>query len=135
MSEQKRIIVFDGYCNFCSRSVLFIIKRDRDARFLFTPSQSPVGKKILAENGIAGMEAHSIILIESDRFYRKSEAALRITRRLDGIWPVFYAFIILPRGVRDFIYDRVARNRYRIFGTREKCFLPSGNIAERFLRE
>ena len=133
MSEQKGIIVFDGYCNFCSRSVLFTIKRDKHARFLFTASQSPAGQKVLVRYGISGLEAHSIILIESDRVYQKSDAALRIIRRLNGIWPVFYTFIILPRGVRDFLYDRIARNRYRIFGTREKCFIPDRALEERFL--
>ena len=133
MNGQKGIIVFDGYCNFCSRSVMFTIKRDRHTRFLFTPSQGPGGQKILVEHGISGLEAHSIILIESDRVFRKSDAALRIIRQLSGIWPVFYAFILLPRGIRDFFYDRIARNRYRIFGTREKCFIPTRALEDRFL--
>jgi len=133
MKDQKGIIVFDGYCNFCSRSVIFIFRRDRHARFLFTASQSSAGQKILADNGIAGMEAHSLILIENNRIYRRSDASLRIARQLNGAWPLFYAFIILPRGVRDFFYDRIARNRYRIFGSRKQCFLPAGDLTERFL--
>ena len=133
MKEQKGIIVFDGYCNFCSRSVIFIIRRDRHARYLFTASQSSAGQRILTKYGIAGLEAHSMILIEKSRIYEKSEAALRITRHLSGVWPLPYALIILPRGVRDFFYDRIARNRYRIFGSREQCFLPKGDMEERFL--
>ena len=133
MQTGKSIVLFDGYCNFCSWSVLFIVKRDKQARFQFAASQSPEGKKILAEFHGSGLAQHSILLIEKDRVHARSDAALRIARRLRGGWPLFYGFIILPRGVRDFFYIRLARSRYRLFGMREHCFVPDESIRERFL--
>ncbi len=134
MNEARRIILFDGYCNFCSRSVMFIIRRDRHVRFVFAASQSNAGRRILSEKGIAEMASHSILLIENDRIYRKSGAALRIARRLGGVWPLFWICIVIPAGIRDFFYDLLAGNRYRLFGTRDSCFLPGRDIKDRFLQ-
>ena len=133
MNDTPGIIVFDGYCNFCSACVLFIVKRDRHARFVFAASQHKEGQKILAERGIQEMAAHSVILLEKEKVYERSGAALRIARRLGGGWPLFYGLIVLPRGLRDFIYDRIARNRYRLFGKRKRCFVPDKNIRDRFI--
>ena len=133
MKVIPQIIIFDGYCNFCSESVLFIIKRDRHARFVFAASQSEEGQKILAERGIRKLAAHSIILLDRGRVYDRSGAALRITRRLRWGWPLFYGFIVLPRGLRDYFYDRFAAARYRLFGTRDQCFVPTDKIRHRFI--
>ncbi|HEC42041.1 MAG TPA: DUF393 domain-containing protein [Bacteroides sp.] len=126
-------IIFDGYCNFCSGSVLFIIKKDRKEYFRFSPSQTPGGKKILHDHRIGELANHSIVLILGDTVYSKSDAALRIARRLSGFWPVFYSLILVPRRFRDYFYDLIARNRYRFYGMRDDCFLPSEQIRERFL--
>ena len=133
MNDTQGIILFDGFCNFCSASVLFIVKRDRHARFVFAASQSKEGQKILAERGIQEMAAHSIILLEKDRVYEQSEAALRIARRLRWGWPLLYGFIVLPRGLRDYVYNLIAGNRYRLFGKRDQCFIPDEEIRNRFM--
>ena len=133
MDESSRIIIFDGYCNFCSGAVLFILKRDPRARFRFAASQSSGGIEILESKGLGELAAHSIILIDRDRIYERSGAALRIARGLRGLWPVLYVFMLLPRGWRDAVYTRIARNRYRLFGKREACFIPTAGIRDRFI--
>ena len=133
MNDQQRIIIFDGYCNFCSRSVIFIINRDRYARFIFAASQSSEGRKLLGERDIKKLAAHSIILMDVGRIYEKSTAALRIVSRLGGLWPLLYGFIVIPRKLRDILYDSIAKNRYTWFGTRESCFIPSEEIKSRFI--
>jgi predicted DCC family thiol-disulfide oxidoreductase YuxK len=112
---------------------LFVIRRDPRRNFSFAASQSPAGEKLVREHAIGGVAEHSLILITRDGIYRKSGAALRIARRLSGWWPVFYGFIILPGGIRDFLYDLVARSRYRLYGKRNECFLPDPGISERFI--
>jgi predicted DCC family thiol-disulfide oxidoreductase YuxK len=131
--KARSIVLFDGFCNFCSASVLFIIRRDPGKRFLFAASQSPEGKSLIREYGIGKMSGQSIILISDRKIYMKSGAALRVARRLSGFWPAVYAFIILPPAFRDFFYDFFARNRYRLFGRREKCFVPHPGIRDRFI--
>lgn len=127
------IILFDGVCNFCNGSVNFIIERDRKGYFKFAPLQSEIGEKLLAENGVNKVETDSVILIEDGRVYAYSTAALRIARRLEGVWKLFYGFIIVPRFIRDFFYKLFAGNRYRMFGKMDACMLPTPEIRERFL--
>jgi predicted DCC family thiol-disulfide oxidoreductase YuxK len=129
----KGLVIFDGYCNFCSRSVLFILRRDKKGYFTFAPSQTGEGKEILDRYRLGELARHSIVLIEQGKVYRKSTAALRIARHLTGGWRVLYAFVIMPRKLRDFMYDLMARNRYRVFGMREHCFVPGPEIRGRFL--
>jgi len=129
------IIIFDGYCNFCSRSVRFIIGRDRKRYFTFAASQTPVGQRIIARYGLGEMAEHSIVLIEHGNIYRKSTAALRIARKLGKGWALCYVCMIIPRRFRDFIYDLVARSRYRLFGMSNRCFVPEPAIKERFIQE
>ena len=131
----KGIIIFDGYCNFCSRSVLFIIKRDRKKYFIFAASQTGEGQKVIEKYDMGELAEHSIVLIEDGNVYRKSTAALRIARQLNKGWHLFYICIIIPRSFRDLIYDLVARSRYRLFGMRDRCFLPDPALKERFLPE
>ena len=129
----KGVVIFDGYCNFCSRSVLFILRRDKKGCFTFAASQTVEGKEILDRYRLGELARHSIVLIEQGMVYRKSTAALRIARHLTGGWRVLYAFTIIPRKLRDFIYDLMARNRYRVFGMRDRCFVPEPEIRDRFL--
>jgi len=129
------IIIFDGYCNFCSRSVRFIIRRDRKRYFTFAASQTPEGQGIIALYGLGKMAEHSIVLIEHGNIYRKSTAALRIARKLGKGWELCYVCMIIPRRFRDFIYDLVARSRYRLFGMSNRCFVPEPAIKERFIQE
>ena len=131
----KGIIIFDGYCNFCSRSVMFIIRRDKKRYFTFAASQTPEGQNIIGLYNLGELAQHSIVLIEQGNVYRKSTAALRIARHLANGWHLFYVCMIIPRRIRDFIYDLIARSRYRLFGMSDTCFVPEPAVKERFLQE
>ncbi|MBE4910221.1 thiol-disulfide oxidoreductase DCC family protein [Bacillus luteolus] len=128
----RRIILFDGECNFCDQSVQFIIKRDPKGDFKFASLQSETGKELLSKYN-ASKSIDSIILIEDGHCYYKSSAALRICKKLKGAWKLLYLFIILPRPLRDFFYDIIARNRYKWFGKNESCRIPSPEERKRFL--
>nr|WP_259545673.1 thiol-disulfide oxidoreductase DCC family protein [Heyndrickxia oleronia] len=126
------IILFDGVCNFCNGSVQFIIKRDQNKYFKFASLQSEVGAKLLMEYGV-NSSLDSFVLIEDGKLYTKSEAALRVCRSLNGLWKWGYAFRIIPLPIRNLIYDIIAKNRYRWFGKRDSCMIPSKEDQERFL--
>ncbi len=128
------IVLFDGICNLCSGSVLFIIKRDPAGYFRFAALQTDSGRLIMEKYGINLVRTDSLILIENNKLYYQSDAALRISRKLRGAWKLFYAFIIIPPFLRNFFYDLVACNRYRWFGQRATCFLPDENIGQRFIK-
>ncbi len=132
-APSRPLILFDGVCNLCNGAVNFIIDRDPSAKLAFAPLQSPTGKMMLTRFGLADDALGSIVLIENDKCYRRSTAALRIARYLRGLWPILYAFTMIPRPLRDLIYDWIARNRYRWFGRRDACRLPAPGIADRFV--
>lgn len=127
------LILFDGVCNFCSKSVIFIIKRDPQKIFKFVSLQSPGGQEILQKFNLPADIFETFVLIEEDGYYLKSGAALRITKRLSRLWPLLYIFIIVPRCIRDFLYDLFAKYRYELFGKREMCFTPTQDIRDRFI--
>lgn len=127
------IVLFDGVCNFCSGSVNFVIEHDSPGYFKFTPLQSDAGEKLLAMHGVERTETDSVVLIEDGKAYTLSTAALRITRKLDGIWSWAYALIIVPRPVRDFLYRTFAKYRYTLFGRQDECMIPTPEIRARFL--
>ena len=128
----KKIILFDGVCHFCDKSVQFIIKRDPSGIFSFASLQSDIGIQLKADYQIHE-ELDSIILIEDDKYHSKSTAALKIARELKGGWKSLYAFILIPRPVRDAVYHIIARNRIKWFGEKTACELPAPNIRKRFL--
>lgn len=128
----KRIILFDGECNFCDKSVQFIIKRDPEAFFSFTSQQGEAGQKMI-EKYHAPASINSIILIENDTYYLKSSAALRICRHLQGAWKLLFIFILVPYPIRDFFYNILAKNRYKWFGKKDQCTLPTPEMRKRFL--
>ncbi|ATL48580.1 thiol-disulfide oxidoreductase [Chitinophaga caeni] len=128
--EKESIIFFDGVCNLCNSSVLFIIKRDKKAHFRFASLQSALAKEMLPP---ALLGISSIVLLEDGQYHTKSSAALRIARKLDGLWPVLYPGIIIPRFIRDAVYNFIAANRYRWFGKRETCMLPTAELKNRFM--
>jgi predicted DCC family thiol-disulfide oxidoreductase YuxK len=133
-ANTKQIILFDGVCNLCNSSVQFVIKRDRKDTFRFAALQSDTGQKLVEERGIDTSAVDSIILIQPQvAYYVKSDAALRIARSLSGPWPALGIFLWLPSGLRDLVYDLIARNRYRIFGKRDACMIPSPELKEKFL--
>ena len=128
----EKIILFDGVCNLCNSSVQFVIKRDPDGHFKFASLQSEIGQSLLEQHGF-NKEIDSFVLIENQRIYSKSSAALRVCRNLNGFWKVFSILRILPPSFRDFFYDIVAKNRYKWFGKKESCMLPTKEMKKRFL--
>ncbi len=130
----KMIVLFDGECNFCDKSVQFIIKRDPKGIFAFASLQSEVGQKLIKEYHIPE-NIDSIILIEPEnhKFYIKSSAALKIGRNLSGLWKVLFLIKLVPKTVRDKGYDFIAANRIKWFGKKDECLLPSPEIRKRFL--
>lgn len=133
MEEQKDIILFDGVCNLCNHTVDFIIKRDKKDAFRFAPLQSAAGSGLLKKYHLNHLNNESVILIRKGIPYRKSDAAFRFLRQLPGIWKIFSWGIILPKFMRDGCYDFLARHRYRWFGKRETCRIPSDEERKKFL--
>ncbi len=128
------ILLFDGYCHLCSRAVRFILAHDRKGRVRFAALQSQPGLTLAKELNLPVDQVDSVILVEGNQYYIKSSAAIRVLRQLNG-WPRILAiFIILPKPVRDFIYDVIAKSRYRIFGKRDTCLIPTEDMKERFLQ-
>lgn len=128
------LILFDGYCNLCNSSVQFIIARDPGAKFHFSALDSAPARIILEKLTVAGPLPDSMVLIEDNKLFTRSTAALRIARRLRLPWPLLYVFVIIPRPIRDWLYDIVARNRYRWFGRRDTCMTPRPDLSRRFLQ-
>ncbi|MHC5023232.1 MAG: thiol-disulfide oxidoreductase DCC family protein [Planctomycetota bacterium] len=133
MSDHGPIILFDGVCNLCNRSVQFVIRRDHGPAFRFATLQSERGRGLMTARGLDPDSLESMVLIEDDRAFTRSDAALRIARRLARPWRWLWAFRVVPRGARDFIYGLVARHRYRWFGRRDACMVPSDDLRDRFL--
>ncbi|WP_298485998.1 thiol-disulfide oxidoreductase DCC family protein [uncultured Maribacter sp.] len=133
-SPAKKIILFDGVCNLCNGAIQFIIKRDTHNLFLFTPLQSETGKKLLEERRIDPKNMDSIILIEPNvAYYIKSDAALEIVKYLKTPWRLISIFKVLPIGFRNFVYDFIAKNRYRWFGKEDHCMIPTPELKTKFL--
>lgn len=128
----ERVVLFDGVCNFCNASVNFIIRHDHDEKFKFAPLQSEYGRQMRERFRIAD-DVDSIILVEGDQVYLHSTAGLRIARTLGGIWSLGYALIVVPRPVRDWFYKMFAKYRYRLFGKKDVCMVPTAEVRERFL--
>ncbi|MEO8412529.1 MAG: thiol-disulfide oxidoreductase DCC family protein [Ginsengibacter sp.] len=133
--DQQSIILFDGVCNLCNAAVQFVIKRDNSNQFVFASLQSGEGKKILAEHNFPGNEMHSFILVENRKLYDRSTAALRVVKKLNGIWGLLYSLIIVPKFIRDGVYNIIARNRYRWFGRKDECMIPTPELRAKFLSQ
>ena len=127
------VVLFDGVCNFCNGAVNFVIARDRNAYFKFAPLQSDVGVERQREYGIDMKKTDSIILVEDGKVFLHSTAALKIAWHLNGLWPVFYVFIIVPRPLRDWAYKLFAKYRYKLFGKQDACMIPTPDVRARFL--
>jgi predicted DCC family thiol-disulfide oxidoreductase YuxK len=129
---KRSIILFDGVCNFCESSVQFIIKRDPVGHFQFASLQSETGERLLKQLEVKN-HLESLVLIENRRYYKKSTAALKICKNLKGGWKLLYIFRIIPTPIRDFFYDWIAKNRYKWFGKKDSCMIPTTEIRNRFL--
>jgi predicted DCC family thiol-disulfide oxidoreductase YuxK len=134
LKNGKKIILFDGVCNFCNTSVLKVIKHDKKNVFLFTSLQSEIGKQIIDHFNIDTSKIDSIILIESESQYAiKSTAALKILNQFNGIWKLMQIFWIIPTFIRNSMYNYIAKNRYKWFGKKDECMIPTDEIKSKFI--
>lgn len=131
--HNKKIILFDGVCNLCNGAITFIIKRDKNDVFRYAPLQSKVGKNLAAKHKIDLDKVDSIILVTDQSAVAKSTAALRIAKHLSGGWPLLAVFFILPTFLRNAVYDFIARNRYKWFGKKDACMIPTPELKSKFL--
>jgi predicted DCC family thiol-disulfide oxidoreductase YuxK len=127
------LILFDGVCNFCASSVRFIIRHDKHAIFKFVSIQSQLGKDIYKSYEFDLDDMQTFLVLTNGQAFLRSDAAIEITRRFGGIWKIFLVFKIVPRSLRDWFYSILARNRYRWFGRRDSCLIPTEDIKQRFL--
>lgn len=131
--NNHKIILFDGVCNLCNSSVNFIIDRDKKNVFKFAALQSETGQKFLDKFGINKNDFDSVVLLDENKFYSKSTAALMIVKEFPSLWKALFVFIIIPAPLRNFLYDLVAKNRYRWFGKKDSCRMPSPELKNKFL--
>ncbi|MCO5231406.1 MAG: DCC1-like thiol-disulfide oxidoreductase family protein [Chitinophagales bacterium] len=129
----EHLIFFDGVCNFCNSSVLWIIKRDRKKIFYFASLQSKYAQEILSQFKVNTQEIDSIIYIKRNKVFIKSTAALEIAKDLKNSWSCLYILKIIPQFLRDMVYDLFAKQRYRLFGKKSECMIPDPELKERFL--
>lgn len=126
------IIIFDGICNLCNNTVSFIIKRDRKALFRFAAIQSETGKVLLQKYGIEQEQKYTLFYLRNGVCLKRSDAVLYILKDLGGIWRCFYPLIYLPAKIRDTTYSFISRNRYRLFGKKDKCMMPTPELRDKF---
>ncbi|PSQ54745.1 thiol-disulfide oxidoreductase DCC [Halobacteriales archaeon SW_8_68_21] len=131
--DDAAVVLFDGVCNLCSGFVQFVYPRDPEGKYRFASLQSEVGQALLAEHDLPTDELESIVLIEDGESYVKSTAVIQIATGLGGRYRLFSPFRHVPASVRDRVYDFVADHRYRWFGKKDRCMLPSGDVESRFL--
>jgi predicted DCC family thiol-disulfide oxidoreductase YuxK len=128
------IVLFDGVCNFCNASVLQIIKYDKSNKLRFSSLQSDFGKKTLRSLKMEENDLNTLIFIKNSKeVYTESKAILEIIKMLEGFPKVFLIFGILPRQVRDFLYKKISKNRYSLFGKKESCMIPALDLREKFI--
>jgi len=130
--NNKRILLFDGVCNLCNGLVKFIIRHDPEGKIKFAPLQSEYATSFLRDT-YHTVNPDSVVYVSGDRYYLRSAAILQLLKDMGRGWKLLYGFTIIPRFMRDFIYDLIARSRYRIFGKRESCMIPSPEIRQRFI--
>ena len=133
MINQKQIILFDGVCNFCNFWVNFVIKRDKKDLFRFGALQSEKSKDLTNKFNFDTSNLDTFVLIAGDKLFTKSTAALMICKELNGLIKIMSPLIFLPKFFRDFIYDMIAKNRYKLFGRRDTCRVPTEAEKKKFL--
>ena len=131
--QLEKIIVFDGVCNFCNASVDFVMRRDPHGKFKFGTLQSEPAQEILNRLQLRRDDFETFLLLEQGKPFTKSTAALKIVKHLTGLWPLLGMFLIVPRPIRDGIYDFIARRRNRWMGKRDTCRIPTPAEQERFV--
>ena len=132
--NSNRVILFDGVCNFCNSTVNFVIERDKKSIIKFAALQSDAGQQLLKQFNLPTSQFNSFIYIEDGKIFTQSTAALRVCKNLSALWPLMYGFIIVPKFIRDAIYKWMAKNRYKWFGKKDQCMIPSPEVRSRFLQ-
>lgn len=131
--NNKTILLFDGYCNLCQSSVQFVLKHEKKPEIYFASLQSESGIKLLNYYGINPNKVDSLVLIENNKAFIKSSAALRVLKYLKGMYPLGFGFIIIPDFIRNVVYDFIAKNRYKWYGKTDSCMMPDKDLMKRFL--
>jgi predicted DCC family thiol-disulfide oxidoreductase YuxK len=131
--RQEAILLVDGVCNLCNALVRFIVRRDPRGTIRFASLQSETAQVLLQQHGLPASNMDTVVLLESDRVFVRSTAVLHVFRHLSYPWPILYALMVIPRSGRDRVYDAVARRRYKWFGRRDVCMVPSSDVRHRFL--
>lgn len=127
------VLLFDGVCNLCNRWVQWVLLHDRQQRFRFAALQSETGQRLLLHAGLSAQNLDTVVLVDGDRIFTRSDVALAVVQRIGGIWALFAVLKVIPRPVRDALYDLVARYRYRWFGKKQSCMIPQPEWKDRFL--
>lgn len=133
LPKPQHIILFDGICNLCNSSVQFVIRHDKKEQLRFASLQSDAGQSLLHKGNFAKKKLDSFVLISDGQYFTRSTAALKVLKLLGGRWSALYVFIFVPAFIRNAVYNLISRNRYRLFGKREECMLPSLELKKRFL--
>ncbi|MEP7164689.1 MAG: thiol-disulfide oxidoreductase DCC family protein [Ferruginibacter sp.] len=131
--DDHPIILFDGICNLCNSSVQYVIKHDPHAIFRFASLQGETGQQLLKQYGLPPNDLNSFVLIRDNKLYTRSAAALNVAKQLTGSTRFLYGFIIVPPFIRNAVYDLIAKNRYKWFGKKEACMIPTAALRSRFL--
>lgn len=131
--DSRHIVIFDGVCNFCNGAVNFIINRDPNGIFAFTPMQSELAHELMERYSVPDVGVDTFLLIKNGQCFVFSSAALEITKDLTGLWYFFNVFRVVPKPIRDAIYKMFARNRYKLFGRKDTCMVPSKEVRSRFV--
>lgn len=129
----KPLILFDGICNLCNGAVQFVIKHDSAGKFLFASLQSEAGQELLKKYNLPIDNFNSFILLQDEMVYSKSTGALKVAQQIKGAWSWLYIFIIIPKFIRDGVYTWIANNRYKWFGKKDACMIPTPELKARFL--
>lgn len=132
--NSEKIILFDGVCNLCNSTVQKVIENDAKNQFKFASLQSEFGQKFLEKNKLSKDEFNSMILVDGEKFYTRSDAALRIGKELKGLYKLSGLLFAFPKFIRNSVYDFVSRNRYKWFGKQESCWLPTPELKEKFIQ-
>lgn len=131
-SNTNPVILFDGVCNLCNSSVQFVIKHDPKRQFRFASIQGDYGQQVLKQFHLPPDSLNSFILLKDNQIYTHSTGALKVAKQLSGAWPLLYAFIIIPAFIRNAVYQFIANNRYKWFGKKESCAIPSPELKSLF---
>ncbi len=131
--EKHPIILFDGVCNLCNSSVQFVISHDPQRQFRFASLQSEFGQSVLTKFNLPTNSLQSFILLDNNKIDTKSTAALKVAKQLNKGWSLLYAFIIVPAFIRDAVYQFIAKNRYKWFGKKEACWIPTQELKHLFI--